>query len=155
VSIDRILAGQFVFPKAEAQPAVYRVFVRDLVVSCSIGVFDHERLAPQRVRINVDLTAREPGAVLDDDVAKVVRYDDVIEGIRMLIAEGHVNLVETLAERIAEFCLGNPRVLIVRVRVEKPDVVVEAAGVGVEIERRRTDADWEGVAAFPPLPDPS
>ena len=58
----------------------------------------------------------------------------------------------TLAERVASLCLADPRVVIVRVRVEKPDVIVEAGGVGVEIERRRPDASADEAAAFRPLP---
>jgi len=152
MSIDHILAGQVAYPRAEAQPGVYRVFVRDLVLSCSIGVYDHEKLAPQRVRLNVDVTAREPGAALDDDIGKVVSYDDLVRRIRSVACEGHINLVETLAERVAALCLADERVVLVRVRVEKPDVIVDASGVGVEIERRRSDASREEAAAFPPLP---
>jgi 7,8-dihydroneopterin aldolase/epimerase/oxygenase len=152
MSIERILAGQIPYQRVEAQPGVYRTFIRDLVLSCSIGVYDWEKLAPQRVRINVDVTAREPGAALADDVAKVVSYDDVVKGIKSISSEGHINLVETLAERVADLCLSDPRVVVVRVRVEKPDVIVEAGGVGVEIERRRSDTSTAEATAFPPLP---
>ncbi len=152
MSIERILAGQIPYQRVEAQPGVYRIFVRDLVLSCSIGVHDHEKLAPQRVRLNVDVTAREPGAALEDDIVKVVSYEDLVTGIRAIALEGHINLVETLAERVASLCLSDPRVVTVRVRVEKPDVIAEASGVGVEIERRRSDASTEEVAVFPPLP---
>ncbi len=153
MSIERILAGQIPYQRVEAQPGVYRIFIRDLVLSCSIGVHDWEKLAPQRVRINVDVTAREPGAALEDDIGKVVSYDDLVNSIRGVVAEGHINLVETLAERVADICLSDPRVVIVRVRVEKPDVIVEASGVGVEIERRRSGASVQEVSAFPPLPN--
>jgi dihydroneopterin aldolase len=152
MSIERILAGQIPYQRVEAQPGVYRIFIRDLVLSCSIGVYDWEKLAPQRVRINVDVTAREPGAALADDVAKVVSYDDVVKGIKSISSEGHINLVETLAERVADLCLSDPRVVVVRVRVEKPDVIVEAGVVGVEIERRRSDTSTAEATAFPPLP---
>ena len=153
MSIERILAGQIPYQRVEAQPGVYRIFIRDLVLSCSIGVHDWEKLAPQRVRVNVDVTAREPRAALEDDIDKVVSYEDLVTGIRGIVAEGHINLVETLAERVAAICLADPRAVIVRVRVEKPDVVVDAGGVGVEIERRRPDASAQELAAFPPLPN--
>jgi dihydroneopterin aldolase len=54
-----------------------------------------------------------------------------------MLAEGHINLVETLAEKIAELCLGDGRVETARIRVEKLDVYAEAASVGIEIERSR------------------
>ena len=152
MSIERILAGQIPYQRVEAQPGVYRIFIRDLVLSCSIGVHDYEKLAPQRVRIYVDVTAREPGAALKDDIGRVVSYEDLVNGIRTIVSQGHINLIETLAERVADLCLSDQRVVTVRVRVEKPDVIVEAGGVGVEIERRRADASAEEIAVFPPLP---
>lgn len=116
---------------------LYHIRVRDLVLKCQIGIHAHERLAPQRVRINVDMAAFEQVSPLSDDIANVVSYEDVIEGIKTMLAEGHINLVETLAEKVAALCLVDPRVESVRVRVEKPDVYAEAASVGIEIERRR------------------
>lgn len=118
-------------------PNLYRILVRDLVLKCLIGIHAHELLASQRVRINVDMAVLEQAGPLSDDIANVVSYEDVIEGIKRMLAEGHINLVETLAEKIAELCLSDDRVASVRVRVEKLDVYAEAASVGIEIERRR------------------
>ncbi len=115
----------------------YRIVVRDLLLMCSIGVHEHERLAPQRVRINVDMAVVDHAGPLGDDIANVVSYEDIITGIKRVIAAGHINLVETLADRIAELCLADHRVASARVRVEKLDVYAEAASVGIEIERRR------------------
>jgi dihydroneopterin aldolase len=111
-----------------------RVFVRDLVLPCEIGVLRHERGAPQRVRINLDLSVLEDRPI-EDDLRNVVCYDEIVTGIRRLAEGGHVNLVETLAERIAGMCLADARVRIARVRVEKLDVYEDVAAVGVEIER--------------------
>jgi dihydroneopterin aldolase len=68
-----------------------------------------------------------------------VDYEVVTGEVRALVAAGHVMLVETLAERIAERCLEDPRVQIARIRVEKLDVFADAASVGVEIVRQRRD----------------
>ena len=125
-------------PPSAAQPLRTRIFVRDLVLPCAIGVHAHEQNGTQRVRINVDLGVREPGAALNDDIRNVVSYEAIVEGIRALVARGHINLVETLASRIAELCLADPRAARVRVRIEKLDIYAEAASVGVEIERARS-----------------
>jgi dihydroneopterin aldolase len=114
-----------------------RVFIRDLVLTCRIGVHQHERVASQRVRINLDLSVEDPGPV-DDDLDKVVCYSQIMTGIRHVVGAGHVNLVETLAERIAAMCLEDRRVRAARVRIEKLDVYPEAESVGVEIERLQT-----------------
>jgi dihydroneopterin aldolase len=116
----------------------YRIRVKDFVLLCSIGAYPQERLRPQRVRFNVELHALWPADALDDDLGKVVNYKDVTTGIRKLVDAGHINLVETLAERIAEMCLADPRVLNARVSVEKLDVEPAAAGIGIEIERQRS-----------------
>ena len=123
------------FPVARAETGLRRVFVRDLVVPWHIGVHQHEREGPQRVRVNLDLAVRESSRPLDDKLANVVCYEDMVEGVRRLVDEGHVNLVETLAERIAELCLADARVRTATVRVEKLDVFADVAAVGVEIER--------------------
>jgi 7,8-dihydroneopterin aldolase/epimerase/oxygenase len=126
-----------VSPQTPAGGQLYRILVRDLVLKCMIGIHAHELLAPQRVRINVDMAVLEKAGPLSDDIANVVSYEDVIDGIKALLAEGHINLVETLAEKIAGLCLDDERVETVRIRVEKLDVYAEAASVGIEIERRR------------------
>lgn len=120
---------------ANGRADVRHVFIRDLVLSCSIGVHGHERQAAQRVRLNLDLAVCERDKDLEDKLENVVCYEAIADGVRALIARGHVNLVETLAEEIAKMCLEDRRVRSVRVRVEKLDILPDAASVGVEIER--------------------
>ena len=120
--------------RQQGRKGASRVFIRDLVLTCRIGVHQHERLANQRVRINLELEVEDSGPI-GDDLDKVVCYGELMTGIRHAVGAGHVNLVETLAERIAEMCLADRRVLSARVRIEKLDVFPEAESVGVEIER--------------------
>ncbi len=118
--------------------ASYRVFVRNLLLDCEIGVYDHERGRRQRVRVNIDMEVQRRDADAPaDSMAGVVSYEDVVTGVRRLTQNGHINLVETFALKIADFCLENPQVLAVTVSVEKLDVYVDAESVGVEVTRRR------------------
>lgn len=128
---------------ADAARGLRHMFVRDLVLMASIGVYASERLARQRVRINLDLAVDDEGAGLvsrpavgRDELSRVVSYEALVIQTRALVASGHVQLVETLAERIAEIILTDHRIRLVRVRVEKLDVFADAASAGVEIERR-------------------
>ncbi|MBK3803514.1 FolB domain-containing protein [Azospirillum brasilense] len=116
-------------PAPRSAPAALstRCFVRDLVMDALIGVYAHERIKPQRIRLSLDLDVVAPG-VTGEDMAAVVKG---------LVSQGHVTLIETLAERIAERCLSDERIASVKVRVEKLDVFPDAASVGVEIERAR------------------
>jgi dihydroneopterin aldolase len=111
-----------------------RVFVHDLVLPVSIGAYDRERDGPQRVRFTVDADVRRAtkGA---HDMRDVFSYDLITDAIRLILDRGHVMFVEMLAEEIAQAVLAHPRVLKVRVRVEKLDL--GAGGVGVEISRDR------------------
>lgn len=124
---------------ADATTALRHVFVRDLMLECSIGVHGFEKKAPQRVRINLDLAVLEGNGDLGDDLDNVVCYEQITNGVRDIVASGHINLVETLADRIAAMCLEESRVRSARVRVEKLDVMPDAISVGVEIERFNTD----------------
>jgi dihydroneopterin aldolase len=124
---------------ADARNALRHVFVHDLEMMASIGVHSHEQQDKQRIRINLDLAVRESDATtINDSLANVVCYEGVVASIRHLIDAGHVNLVETLVERIAALCLEDKRVRVARVRVEKLDVFPDATSVGVEIERFAT-----------------
>ena len=137
---------------ADAVRGLRHVFLRDMVLSARIGVHPHEHQGPQLVRINVDLAVEDEGAraatgdgvaalsrppVGRDDLARVVDYETVAQSVREIVGAGHVRLVETLAERIAEACLTDRRVVSSRVRVEKLEIFTDAASAGVEVERRR------------------
>lgn len=99
-----------------------------------IGVHDHEKVASQRIVANIDLTVQEH-AEIADQLEHVVCYHDVVRRVQTLCSQGHVNLLETLAERIAKACLEDKRIIAIRIRLEKPEALREAASVGVEIER--------------------
>ena len=128
-----------VLPPWPDRPPLRRVFLRDMVVGAQIGVYPHEEGVDQRVRVNIDFGVRdEPGLLVGrDDLSRTVSYERLVQMVRRIIGEGHVRLVETLAERIAAGALADERIRVVRVRVEKLDVFTELESVGVEIERRQ------------------
>ena len=129
---------------ADSARGLRHVFLRDMVLQASIGVHPPEHEATQRVRINVDLGVEDDGsrplsrsAVGKDELPRVVDYERIANSVRAIVAAGHTRLVETLAERIAEACLTDPRVQPRAGRVEKLDVFPDSASAGVEIERRQ------------------
>jgi len=128
--------GKIAAHPSTAAARMMKVFVRDLVLSARIGVYQHEKLGTQRVRINLELICTEHPAI-NDDLNNVVNYAELVAQVRAIVDAGHINLVETLADRIAQLCLGDRRVQTAKVRIEKLDVFSEAESVGVEIERQR------------------
>jgi dihydroneopterin aldolase len=112
-----------------------RVFIRNLSLLARIGVHGHEQGRPQPVRINVVLTAQRPTP--GDRLEHVIDYEAVADRIRAIVEGGHINLAETLAERVAASCLEDARVSKVSVTVEKLQALPGAEAAGVEITRTR------------------
>ncbi len=112
-----------------------RVLISDLIVLCEIGVYPHEHGKKQRVRINLSLDIADGGKPIEDKIAATVSYGDIIDQVKALTDKGRINLVETLAERVAALCLADQRVRSARVRIEKLDIYPGTIVVGVEIER--------------------
>ena len=106
------------------------VFVRGLTLEAGIGVHDHEKGRLQRLVIDVTL-ALAPGPV--ERLADTINYETVAAAARAITAEGHVGLVETFAERLANACLTDPRVRRCSVRIEKPGALDGAAAAGCEV----------------------
>ncbi|ODR97049.1 hypothetical protein AUC69_13085 [Methyloceanibacter superfactus] len=114
-----------------------RIFVHDYVLDVEIGVFTNEKGVTQRVGFSVDVDVMPATGALDDDIGNAFDYDYITKGIKSIIARGHINLVETLAEEVADHCLAHPRAARVMVRIEKLDK--DPGAVGVEIVRSKAE----------------
>ena len=125
---------------SEGDLAVETVYVRDFPVSADIGAYDSERGALQRVVFDVEAGVQHPGKHADD-LRTIFSYDVILDAIRLAVGRGHVNLIETLAEDVAQMVLREPRVLNVRVSVRKPDVIAGAVGIEIRRERHARSAD--------------
>jgi len=111
-----------------------RILISDFILPMHIGVYSHEQACKQKVCFNVSVDVTRV-SINPEDMRHVFSYDLILDGIRTLVSLGHIDLVETLAERIAAFILGYRRVQRVMVRVEKLDLGPKA--VGVEIVRTK------------------
>ncbi len=110
------------------------IFVKDWVIDCNIGVYAEEKGVTQKVRIFIDAYLAPNVRAADDDMDTVPSYTDIIDAVNERTAEGHINLIETLAEDVAARVLTDKRIDAMRVRIEK----LERGPVrGVEIFRRR------------------
>lgn len=111
-----------------------RISLRDHIREVEIGAFQAERGTTQRICFNVVVEVRLPDG-LDDDVDRILSYDKVTESIASELSEERLNLLETLAERVAERILLEPQAMRAFVRIEKLDRGPGA--LGVEIVRAR------------------
>ena len=131
----RLLAARGYSVDQHKDEATDRIFVRDFVLPVRIGTYARERDKPQNVRFNVDVKVLRASHA-PEDMRDVFSYDVITDGIRMIVAQEHIALVEMLAERIAALVLTHPRVASATVRVEKLDVGPGAVGVEIVRERR-------------------
>ena len=117
--------------------AARRVFVEGYELIGSVGVYEHERRYEQRIVVSLELEVRDSYDGVSDELDGVYDYDHAIAAVRSTVESRHFNLLETLAERIAEACLASADVVTVKVRIAKPDVLIACRAVGIEIFRGR------------------
>ncbi len=122
------------------QRRLRRVFARGLELMASVGVFEVERRYQQRIVVSVELDVIDDYDGVSDRLEGVVDYGQVVAEVRRLVDRQHYNLIETLAERIAESCLADVRVLLARITIEKPDILPGCRSVGIVVERGRLPA---------------
>lgn len=115
-----------------------RISLRDHLVEVDIGAFQNERGRTQRILFNVVVEVRPAPQPLNDDVDRILSYDRITEAIAAELAAARLNLLETLAERVAERILAEPQAMRAFVRIEKLDV--GPYKLGVEIVRSRAEA---------------
>lgn len=115
------------------------IHIRDLCARCIVGINPDERVNKQDVVVNITLYADLRKAGQTDDIADTVDYKAVKQKVLALIEGSAFLLVERLAETIAEACLAQAGVELVRVLVEKPAALRFARTVGVEIFREGPD----------------
>ena len=115
-----------------------RVIVfEDLALAVRIGAHEAERHGPQRVLVSAELLVVPAAPLGTDDLAEVVDYDAIKRDIAALAEAPHVDLQETLAERVAQLCLKPRDVAAVEVYLRKIDVYPECRSVGIRILRTR------------------
>lgn len=129
----------------ENVPPRDRISLRDHIVEVEIGAFQSERGLTQRLSFNVVVEVGRAGEQVDDDVDRILSYDRVTEAIAHELGAERLNLLETLAERVALRILREPQAMRVFVRIEKLDRGPGA--LGVEIVRGRADLAPGGTEA--------
>ena len=112
-----------------------KIFLQELKVETIIGIWEWERKIRQTVIIDLEMSADIAKAAATDDVADTLNYKSVAKRIQGFVADSSFQLVETLAEQIAEIIRGEFGVAWVRVTVHKPGAIRGSRDVGIDIER--------------------
>ena len=124
-------------PALSPQAVPDRIRLTGIQVTARHGVYEEEKVTAQLFVIDVDCRLRpRPDA---DDLATTVDYAELAQRLAQVARSGSVDLIETLAERISDSCLSDPRIAEVEVTVHKPQapLPVPVADVAVTITRGR------------------
>lgn len=116
-----------------------KIYIRDMLLRCIIGIYPEERTNKQDVLINICLHADLSAACEKDDFARAVDYKRVKQDVVQLVEESNFFLIEALAQEIARVSCRDERVVQVDVTVDKPGALRFARSVAVEISRKRLD----------------
>jgi dihydroneopterin aldolase len=110
-----------------------QIFISQLRLEATIGVYPQERLAPQTLIVDIELTTDIHKAAQSDDLADTIDYDQLIKQLQQWTTERAFNLVETLADYLATKILNTPHVQAVRLKLYKfpAGLPIESAGVVV------------------------
>jgi 7,8-dihydroneopterin aldolase/epimerase/oxygenase len=120
----------------ELQQQCRKIFLKNYVLPINIGVHDFEKVAAQRIVINVELyVSLKQSTPSADDLGEVLDYDFIRETLKTIVAKGHIQLQETLCDTFITALMANPLVIAARVSSEKPDVYPDCEAVGIEIFR--------------------
>lgn len=144
----------FAHPLARAKATAHdkmldRISLRDHTVDVEIGAFQAERGTSQRISFNIVVEVKDQTTDIDDDVDQILSYDTLTQAIAYELSVERLNLLETLAERVADRILAEPQAMRVFVRIEKMDRGPGA--LGVEIVRSHRDENTNGPAAETPV----
>lgn len=112
-----------------------KIFLRDLRIETVVGIWDWERRIRQTVSIDLEMAADIARAAATDSIDDTLNYKKVAKRLIAFVEASEFQLVETMAERIAEIVLGEFKVPWVRVTVNKPGAIRGSRDVGVQIER--------------------
>jgi dihydroneopterin aldolase len=117
----------------------YRKYtLRDYTTFAKIGIYDREKLAPQKVVINVDAYALlQDSSSTSDNINEVINYSFIRRAIKEIIEKGHIELQETLCDRIVEKLLQHGKIHAVRVSTEKMEAYKDCKSAGVERYKTR------------------
>lgn len=114
------------------------IFLNDFMIDANIGVYKHEKIKGQPLRINIIAKVKNPKKINDDKLYSVVCYNQISKKIKKIIKSGHTILLEKLAEKIFQECFKNKRIQTMKIRLEKLDAIQEAESAGIEVERSRS-----------------
>jgi len=115
----------------------YKILINDLTVDTFIGIHDFEKKKKQKIAISLSLDVNDNISVIEHKIENFVSYEHIVADIKSILKMGHIDLLETLGEKIVDLCFKDERVMTIKLKLEKLDVFKETRSVGIEIFRKK------------------
>ena len=113
----------------------HKILIRNLVFPMKIGIYKHEKFKEQRVRVNLELRVYQKKGSIDDRIDNVICYEDIIKLIKNIASSKHLNLVETLANKLANKFEKINQVKEIFIKVSKCEIIKEETDIGFILNR--------------------
>jgi len=115
------------------------IFITDLRADAIIGIYERERTIKQTISIDLELGADIAKAASRDNIVDALNYKDLSKQVESYVSQSQFQLIETLAERVAELILNEFNVPWLSLTLHKVGALSNSGDVGVRIKRHRSD----------------
>ena len=115
----------------------YKILINELTLDAFIGIHDFEKKKKQKISISLSLDVDDNISGIEHKIENFVSYEHIVADIKSILKRGHIDLLETLGEKIVELCFKDERVMTIKLKLEKLEVFKETSSVGIEIFRKK------------------
>ena len=114
-----------------------KVIIKNLILNIFVGIHNFEKKKKQRVRLNIEILLNPDVKPNNKDLTTILNYEEVINRIKLITKKQHHNLLEDLAENIFRIIFCEKKVLKVKLKLEKLDIIKNSESVGIEVQKSR------------------
>ena len=115
----------------------YKILINQLILDAFIGIHDFEKKKKQKISISLSLDVNDNISGIEHKIENFVSYEHIVADIKSILKKGHIDLLETLGEKIVDLCFEDERVMTIKLKLEKLEVFKETSSVGIEIFRKK------------------
>ncbi len=115
----------------------YKILINELTLDAFVGIHDFEKKKKQKIAISLSLDVTDNISGIEHKIENFVSYEHIVDDIKSILKKGHIDLLETLGEKIVDLCFKDERVMTIKLKLEKLEVFKETSSVGIEIFRKK------------------
>ena len=115
------------------------VLIKDFIINEIIGIHEHEKINKQKIIFNIVIDVNQNTIPNENNLSSIVDYEKITNKLRNLTKHKNYNFLESLAEDSFKEIFEDKRINSVKIKIEKPDAIINAKSVGVEVFKTRND----------------